>query len=94
MMILTTNNRVALNVASSCLSLICLCPTKPGVFFDLNPRGLKQIDKSPCIDHVRFSYGPPMQNLVLGMERIGDMISEWKEHPESCDMYAQESFGD
>eukprot|EP00529_Nitzschia_sp_RCC80_P022917 CAMPEP_0113496770 /NCGR_PEP_ID=MMETSP0014_2-20120614/30290_1 /TAXON_ID=2857 /ORGANISM="Nitzschia sp." /LENGTH=476 /DNA_ID=CAMNT_0000390697 /DNA_START=82 /DNA_END=1508 /DNA_ORIENTATION=- /assembly_acc=CAM_ASM_000159 len=31
----------------------------PGVFFDLNPRGLKQIDKSPCIDHVRFSYGPP-----------------------------------
>lgn len=64
----------------------------PGVFFDLNPRGLKQIEKSFCIDHVRFSYGPRMKNLELGMERIGAMISEWKKHPESCDLYAQESF--
>jgi hypothetical protein len=34
-----------------------------------------------------------MKNLELGMERIGAMISEWNKHPESCDMYAQESFG-
>lgn len=29
-----------------------------------------------------------MENLQLGMERIGTMISEWKAHPESCDTYA------
>ena len=64
---------------------------QPGVFFDLNPRGLKQVTESPCIHHVRFSYGPQMENLKLGMERIGSMITEWKAHPESPDLYAQES---
>ena len=47
------------------------------------------MNKSVCIDHVRFSYGPRMENLERGMERIGNMINEWKAHPESCDVYAE-----
>ena len=30
-----------------------------------------------------------MENLVRGMNRIGEMISEWKLHPETCDAYAE-----
>ena len=51
---------------------------QPGVFFDINPRGLKQVHRSPCIANVRFSYGPKMVNLERGIEAIGEMIKEWK----------------
>lgn len=55
--------------------IICV----PGVFFDINPRGLKKFHKSTCISNVRFSYGPPMRNLTLGMERLALLIEEWKD---------------
>lgn len=63
----------------------------PGVFFDINPRGLKQVHRSPCIANVRFSYGPRMENLERGMKQIGQLISEWKDHPKSCDDYAEKN---
>lgn len=63
----------------------------PGVFFDINPRGLKQVHKSPCISNVRFSYGPRMENLERGMQQIGKMIAEWKSHPSTCDAYAEKN---
>lgn len=66
----------------------------PGVFFDINPRGIRNLRTSKCISNVRFSYGPPMENLVKGMKQIGCMISEWKEHPESPALYEQNSMDD
>lgn len=62
--------------------IICV----PGVFFDINPRGLKTLLKSTCISNVRFSYGPPMENLTLGMKRLASLIAEWKDNPEPCDV--------
>jgi len=64
--------------------IICV----PGVFFDLNPRGLKTFHKSTCISNVRFSYGPPMRNLTLGMTQLASLISKWNHHPETIDEYA------
>lgn len=65
----------------------------PGVFFDINPRGLKTLLKSTCISNVRFSYGPPMSNLTLGMKRLDDLINQWKEHSAvTASEYASEEF--
>jgi aspartate/methionine/tyrosine aminotransferase len=65
----------------------------PGVFFDINPRGLKTLLKSTCISNVRFSYGPPMSNLTLGMKRLDDLINQWKEHSGvTASEYASEEF--
>lgn len=62
----------------------------PGVFFDINPRGIRNIRMSRAISNVRFSYGPPMENLVKGMKQIGEMVEKWRAHPESAADYAQE----
>jgi len=50
--------------------IICV----PGVFFDINPRGTRHIEKSKCISNVRFSYGPPIRNLTIGMKSLEKMI--------------------
>ena len=65
----------------------------PGVFFDINPSHARNIRKSTCINFVRFSYGPVMKNLEIGVKQIGNMIEYWKNHSESADQYAEESFG-
>ena len=62
-----------------------------GVFFDINPRGTRNVKTSKCNANVRFSYGPPMENLVLGMKQIADMIDEWKTKPKSASTYTNES---
>ena len=62
----------------------------PGVFFDINPRGIRNVPTSRAISNVRFSYGPPMENLVKGVQQIGEMIGQWQEHPESASSYAKE----
>jgi len=68
--------------------IICV----PGVFFDINPRGLKaSMSKSTCISNVRFSYGPPMRNLTLGIEQLATLINKWKNNPESIAEYAEEN---
>jgi len=67
--------------------IICV----PGVFFDINPRGLKTLLKSTCIANVRFSYGPPMRNLTLGMERLATLIAEWELNPETPLEYVEEN---
>ena len=66
----------------------------PGVFFDINPRQIRNLQKSKCINFVRFSYGPAMENLEKGVKQIANMIDYWKSNPESPDMYAEASFGD
>jgi len=59
----------------------------PGVFFDINPRGLKNVSRSKCISNVRFSYGPPMINLTLGVSHMEKMIIQWREHSISASVY-------
>lgn len=64
----------------------------PGVFFDINPRGIRHVHLSKCNGNVRFSYGPPMENLFKGIRQIEKMITDWKKHPENAKFYAQRSF--
>lgn len=66
----------------------------PGVFFDINPRGIRNVKFSKCNSNVRFSYGPPEENLIKGMQGIRNMIAEWKSHTQSAKLYAHQSFGD
>ncbi|MHC4818200.1 MAG: pyridoxal phosphate-dependent aminotransferase [Planctomycetota bacterium] len=47
--------------------------TVPGAFFDVNP-GKRRQGPSPYGDWMRFSFGPPMENMVLGLERLAEML--------------------
>jgi aspartate/methionine/tyrosine aminotransferase len=47
--------------------------TVPGRFFDVNP-GQSRRGPSPLDHFVRFSFGPPMDNLRPGLERLAEMI--------------------
>lgn len=61
----------------------------PGVFFDVNPRGIRNVATSKCLANVRFSYGPPMRNLTLGMKHIEEMIKKWKAAPVRASVYVR-----
>jgi aspartate/methionine/tyrosine aminotransferase len=63
----------------------------PGVFFDVNPRGIRNLGKSKCISNVRFSYGPAMENLTKGVAAIERMIQEWKCKPTRASIYEKQS---
>lgn len=47
--------------------------TVPGEFFDVNP-GKLRTGASPLKNFVRFSFGPPKENLAAGLERLTQMI--------------------
>jgi len=47
--------------------------TVPGEFFDVNP-GKRRREKSPYTQWMRFSFGPPIDNLTLGLDRLERMI--------------------
>ncbi len=47
--------------------------TVPGYFFDIQP-GKKKKKKSDFDQWVRFSFGPPEDNMVEGLERLTKMI--------------------
>jgi hypothetical protein len=46
----------------------------PGVYFDVNP-GKGRTGTSPLKNFVRFSFGPPRQNLEAGLHRLVAMIA-------------------
>jgi hypothetical protein len=48
--------------------------TVPGVFFDVNP-GKQRKGESPFAQWLRFSFGPPMDNVKLGLDRLSEMLS-------------------
>jgi aspartate/methionine/tyrosine aminotransferase len=48
--------------------------TVPGEFFDVNP-GRARTGPSPLESFVRFSFGPPMNNLRPGLDRLEEMIA-------------------
>lgn len=49
--------------------------TVPGEFFDVNP-GKRRRAASPYKQWMRFSFGPPMDNLRLGLDRLEAMLTE------------------
>lgn len=49
--------------------------TVPGAFFDVNP-GRRRRDGSAYRQWMRFSFGPNMDNLVLGLNRLRAMVDE------------------
>ena len=48
--------------------------TVPGAFFDINP-GKERLGTSPFRQWVRFSFGPPEANVVMGLDRLGEMLA-------------------
>lgn len=49
--------------------------TVPGEYFDVNPHR-SRTGASPLRQCVRFSFGPPMENLVAGLERLEEMVAK------------------
>ncbi|MFN0245216.1 MAG: pyridoxal phosphate-dependent aminotransferase, partial [Planctomycetota bacterium] len=47
--------------------------TVPGEFFDVNP-GKRRKGRSPYSQWMRFSFGPPIDNLALGLDRLEKML--------------------
>jgi DNA-binding transcriptional MocR family regulator len=46
----------------------------PGAYFDVNP-GKARPSPSPYAQWLRFSFGPPKENVVLGLQRLKTMIA-------------------
>lgn len=49
----------------------------PGIFFDLNPSRRRDLFDSPCHHFVRFSYGPRMDVLTKGLDRIEKVVKKY-----------------
>jgi len=47
--------------------------TVPGRFFDINP-GAARSGPSPYERWMRFSFGPPIDNMVMGLDRLEEML--------------------
>jgi len=47
--------------------------TVPGEFFGVNP-GKRRRGESPYRRWMRFSFGPPIANLAMGLDRLEGMI--------------------
>eukprot|EP01134_Creolimax_fragrantissima_P001388 CFRG1388T1 len=53
----------------------CICV--PGIFFDINPGKRRHFSGSPYHSFVRFSYGPEIKNLQLGIEAIKRVVDKF-----------------
>ena len=49
--------------------------TVPGAFFDVNP-GKRRSGPSPYAQWMRFSFGPDMQNMQQGLDRLEAMLAD------------------
>jgi aspartate/methionine/tyrosine aminotransferase len=49
--------------------------TVPGTFFDVNP-GKQRTGPSPCAGWMRFSFGPPEDNVRMGLDRLTAMVED------------------
>lgn len=50
--------------------------TVPGVFFDINP-GKRRPDRySRFGNYCRFSFGPPMEEIERGLDRLENLINK------------------
>jgi aspartate/methionine/tyrosine aminotransferase len=57
----------------------------PGIFFDLNPSKRRDLFDSPCHHFVRFSYGPKMDTLKMGLDGIERVVKRFKLVKEEVD---------
>jgi len=48
--------------------------TVPGEFFDVNP-GKRRTAPSPFRQWMRFSFGPPLDNVAMGLDRLEHMVA-------------------
>lgn len=48
----------------------------PGEFFDVNPGKRRPSTGSRFAHHVRFSFGPSMEEITLGLDRLESMIAK------------------
>jgi aspartate/methionine/tyrosine aminotransferase len=46
----------------------------PGIFFDINPAHRRNLFNSPCHHFVRLSFGPPLEDLDIGLDAIGRVV--------------------
>jgi aspartate/methionine/tyrosine aminotransferase len=46
----------------------------PGIFFDLNPLSFRELSDSEMYSYIRISYGPDMESMVKGMDRIEKIL--------------------
>ena len=51
--------------------------TVPGYFFDIDPNK-ERVGNSPFDQWVRFSFGPPEDNMVMGLERLEEMVTAFR----------------
>lgn len=49
----------------------------PGAYFDVNP-GKARRGESRLARMMRFSFGPPEDNMVAGLERLGALIDRYR----------------
>ncbi|KAF0243481.1 MAG: class I [Planctomycetota bacterium] len=47
--------------------------TVPGEFFDVNP-GKYRRNPSPYKKWMRFSFGPPKENVEMGLDRLEELL--------------------
>jgi aspartate/methionine/tyrosine aminotransferase len=49
----------------------------PGIFFDVNPIKRHYLEHSPYEKYVRFSFGPPMAQLEMGMDAVERLLNKY-----------------
>lgn len=53
----------------------------PGIFFDLNPLSFRELSDSEMYSFIRISYGPELELLVKGMDRIENILRKFNALP-------------
>ncbi|CAO0789220.1 unnamed protein product [Mucor circinelloides] len=67
---------IGLNFFEECLKEKVI--VVPGIFFDVNPSHRRELFESPCHHFVRLSFGPPLDQLKLGLDNIERVINNFK----------------
>ncbi|KAI9257724.1 pyridoxal phosphate-dependent transferase [Helicostylum pulchrum] len=65
---------IGLNFFEECLKEKVI--VVPGIFFDVNPSHRRELFESPCHHFVRLSFGPPLDQLELGLKNIERVIKK------------------
>lgn len=48
----------------------------PGIFFDVNPGRRRQLFASPYHSYIRFSFGPPLEELKRGLDNLDILVNK------------------
>eukprot|EP01104_Vermistella_antarctica_P012730 TRINITY_DN373_c0_g1_i2.p1 TRINITY_DN373_c0_g1~~TRINITY_DN373_c0_g1_i2.p1 ORF type:complete len:447 (+),score=95.05 TRINITY_DN373_c0_g1_i2:67-1407(+) len=50
----------------------------PGIFFDVNPGKRRELFRSPYHEYVRLSMGPPLEQLVVGLDALERLVNKFR----------------